>query len=293
MFNVPSFWAFKILPESFQGILDLYPTDAVAGYSISRRLTKNYSGALIRVRRASDNIEQDIGFNSNNELDTASIISFCGASSGFVARVYPQLTTTNPNYSVYTQYLGNINGSSQPEIYNGSSVLTRNGRPIAKFNVDCLMTSNGTWGNSVVDQFAVFGMWDTAYYGTRNFISGFGENYFMARTEGNDQSYRGILGFNVSTALGVFTNLDLGAVNVLMNGTNSAVYRNNTIVSGGINLGTNSSITFVIGGRSFSGGRDVFDRDSRMTFCEFIAYNRDTAFDRGLITQNQKDFYNI
>jgi hypothetical protein len=41
------------------------------------------------------------------------------------------------------------------------------------------MTSTGNWGNSVVDQFAVFGMWDTIYDGTRNFIGGFGETYFI------------------------------------------------------------------------------------------------------------------
>lgn len=277
----------------FQGILDLYPTDAVGGYSISRRLTKNYTGALIRVRRASDNTEQDIGFNSNNELDTESLSSFCGASMGYVVRIYPQLTSTNSNANVWNTYLGNINASGQPEIYNGSSVLLRNGKPIIKLNNNALMTTTGLLqSGQPVDTFQVFGMWDTANYGTRNFIGGYGETMFI-RTENNDQGWRGVLGFNQSVANGIFTNLNLGAVNVFYNSTNSAVYRNNTIAAGGINLGTNSTIMWVIGGRSFDVGRSNYDRTARMTFCEFIAYSSDTNFDRGLIAQNQIDFYNI
>jgi hypothetical protein len=56
-------------------LLDLYPSAAVA-YSL-RKLRTAYSGNAIRVRRSSDNTEQDIGF-VGNELDTTTMLDFVG-----------------------------------------------------------------------------------------------------------------------------------------------------------------------------------------------------------------------
>ena len=49
-------------------------SDAAFGYGL-RRLHSNYTGAAIRVRRSSDNAEQDIGF-TGNDLDIVSLLSF-------------------------------------------------------------------------------------------------------------------------------------------------------------------------------------------------------------------------
>lgn len=68
-------------------ILDTYP-NAKAGYSL-RLLSSDYTGFCIRVRRSSDNAEQDIGFDGN-ELDTSSLLSFCGVNSGYVTTWYNQ-----------------------------------------------------------------------------------------------------------------------------------------------------------------------------------------------------------
>jgi hypothetical protein len=57
-------------------LLDLYPNAAVA-YSL-RKLRDAYSGSPIKVRRSFDNTDQDIGFDSNNELDISSLNSFFG-----------------------------------------------------------------------------------------------------------------------------------------------------------------------------------------------------------------------
>ena len=62
-------------------LLDLYPS-AAAAYSV-RLLRSAYSGSAIRVRRSSDNTEQDIGFSGGN-LDTSALTSFCGSGNGFV-----------------------------------------------------------------------------------------------------------------------------------------------------------------------------------------------------------------
>jgi hypothetical protein len=60
---------------AFTGLLDTYSGAAVA-YSL-RQLSSTYTGSAIRVRRSSDNAEQDISF-VENDLDTASMLDFVG-----------------------------------------------------------------------------------------------------------------------------------------------------------------------------------------------------------------------
>ena len=55
------------------------PNDAVA-YSL-RKLRSAYIGSAVRVRRSSDNTEQDIGFTTEGELDTTSLLSFVGGEN--------------------------------------------------------------------------------------------------------------------------------------------------------------------------------------------------------------------
>ena len=74
----------SITPKSpdnptFSGILDTY-TGATAGYS-TRRLTNTYTGGLIRVRRSSDDAEQDIGYDANGEdMDIFGLLAFVNTS---------------------------------------------------------------------------------------------------------------------------------------------------------------------------------------------------------------------
>lgn len=67
---------------------DSYTTNLWGLYSLRRQLSA-YAGSSIRVRRSSDSTEQDIGFTSGL-LDTASLLSFCGAGDGFVKTFYDQ-----------------------------------------------------------------------------------------------------------------------------------------------------------------------------------------------------------
>jgi hypothetical protein len=68
-------------------LLDAYP-NASAAYSL-RKLRGAYAGSAIRVRRSSDNAEQNIGF-VNNFLDTATLTSFCSGTNGFVKTWFDQ-----------------------------------------------------------------------------------------------------------------------------------------------------------------------------------------------------------
>lgn len=115
--------------------LDGYTTNAWAAYSIVKMLS-TYSGQSIRVRRDSDNTEQDIGF-SGNSLDTASLATFVGSNSGFVTKWYDQLSLGHD--------ATNITASKQPRIVNAG---TYDAALIFDGVDDCLQTPNSSGTNT-------------------------------------------------------------------------------------------------------------------------------------------------
>ena len=56
----------------------------------TRRLFDDYTGALLRIRRSSDNTEQDITAASNGDIDEASLLAFVSTGSGYVVKFYDQ-----------------------------------------------------------------------------------------------------------------------------------------------------------------------------------------------------------
>lgn len=104
-------------------LLDTY-SGASAGYSL-RKLSSTYSGNCIRVRRSSDNTEQDFGFVSN-ALDTASLLTFVGGGNGFVTTWYDQ--------SGLGRNAIQTTASNQPIIITSGVVNTLNGKNTIRFN---------------------------------------------------------------------------------------------------------------------------------------------------------------
>lgn len=63
---------------------------ATAQYAFSTRLlSSTYTGSCLRVRRSSDNAEQDIGF-ASGVIDTAALATFVGSDSAYVTTWYDQ-----------------------------------------------------------------------------------------------------------------------------------------------------------------------------------------------------------
>lgn len=110
-------------------LLDAY-TGAAAAYSL-RKLNSSYTGSAIRVRRSSDNTEQNIGFSSNGVLDTTALLSFVGAGSGMVTTWYDQ--SGNAKNAVQTT------ASNQPQVVINGVLVTQNGKPSVYFNQDILL----------------------------------------------------------------------------------------------------------------------------------------------------------
>jgi len=105
------------------GLLATY-TGAAAAYSV--RQLSDKAILSMRVRRDSDDVEQNFGFDTNGDLDTAGIASFCGTANGYVTRWWDQ--STNGNHA------DQATDTSQPQIYNGTAVITENGKPAIEFD---------------------------------------------------------------------------------------------------------------------------------------------------------------
>ena len=115
-------------------LLDTY-TGAAAAYSV-RKLDKDYTGYCMKVRRASDDAEADIGFDGNGDLDTAAIATHCGSANGYVVTWYDQSGNAN-NATQSTS-------GNQPQIYNGTAVITENGKPALNTSSTSFLTLGST-----------------------------------------------------------------------------------------------------------------------------------------------------
>jgi hypothetical protein len=115
--------------SAFSGnLISLLPLDLIPGAITAvsfRKIRSDYTGACIRVRRVTDNVQQDIGF-INGVLDTTSLLAFLGGVNGALHTMYDQSGNGN-NFS-------NSTNPDQPIIVNSGVVQTLNGRPAALYN---------------------------------------------------------------------------------------------------------------------------------------------------------------
>jgi hypothetical protein len=118
------------------GLLATY-TGAAAAYSV--RQLSDKAILCMRIRRdmgagnPGDDDEINIGFDANGDLDTQAIADFCGTGTGYVTRWWDQ--STNGNHA--DQPVGGTGSNiNQPQIYNGTAVITENGKPALDFQVD-------------------------------------------------------------------------------------------------------------------------------------------------------------
>ena len=104
------------------GFLFDYP-GATSAYSI--RQLNNNATASMRVRRnVAPFDEQDIGFDGSGNLDTTAIATFGGSDEVVISRFYDQTGACN--------HTNSIAASAELLIYDGASVLTKNGKPIGQ-----------------------------------------------------------------------------------------------------------------------------------------------------------------
>ena len=260
----------QIQPAPSTLLLDLYP-NAAAAYSL-RRLRLLYSGDAIIVRRASDNATQSIGF-VNNELDTASLESFCAGTDGFVTTWYDQ----SGNGNDATQAAA----SSQPQIVSSGSTILENGKAAVQFGGNLLKTNQIS--PSIPQPITTF----STYRANHRFIyDGYsGQSNRIALKADFPSLYPQILSPTSLTATSAAVS-SFGLTTAIHNTTDSFIYRNSNQVANGDN-GSNSFEGLTIGA-NYGGGDTLIG-----VISEIILYTSNESSNRTGIETNINTFYNI
>lgn len=123
-------------------VLDVY-TGAVVAFSL-RRLSGAYSGAAVRVRRSSDNVEQDIGFDASGNLNESALTSFIGANSGFVTTWYDQSgASRDMTQSIAANQLRIVNNGSLERAQGRLAIYSEVGKSMSTVTTSWLVVGNG------------------------------------------------------------------------------------------------------------------------------------------------------
>jgi hypothetical protein len=265
-------------------LLDDYP-NAAAAYSV-RLLRTAYSGSALRVRRnAAPFDEQDIGFTAGGDLDEAAIVAFGGSDELRVSAWYDQSGQSN--------HATQIAPGSQPQIYNGTAVITENGKAAIQWDGinDHLITGEITYSSSYGQDFVVGSVFGSSDDGILNMwgVDG-GPNLMMnvrtVRTFAVRMNRGGTL---LTSSNNVFTSDTQHIFNSENNSSNTAVfYVDGTSVlsgSGGAVTGTSKA---VIGTAFGTNGDPLAGR-----LQEVLIYNQYDSNYRTGIESNIMTYYNI
>jgi len=274
----------------FTGLLDTY-SGAAAAYSL-RQLSSTYSGNAIKVRRASDNAEQDIAF-SNNELDTATLETFASGTDAFVTTWYDQ--SGNGNDIIQST------AAEQPQIVDNGSTITEGTKPSIDFSSssELELTSVSISANAY------------SFFGVTNTSGSTSRALFRNRELGGFGTLEGVAFFELTNG-NVIANtfMDDGQGNAILASTESVLEAYH-LISTHYTLSTASLYIDAVkeGGSSMGSGTTPlsgpidfpyinigglrFSRPWKNTIQEIILYDSDELSNRTGIETNINDFYSI
>jgi hypothetical protein len=264
-------------PLSTQLFLDLYP-NATLAVSL-RKLKLDYSGSCIRVRRSSDNTEQNIGF-VNNYLDTASLKTFVGVNNGFVVTWYDQSGSGNDATQIVLL--------SQPKIITSGVINRQDG--IACINTATslyLATSSVLFNGGTFTFISGIGTHNTAisgFYGLRNTTTGWVYSW-------NNPSYNFSFLGGSSAVLNI-TQLTKHITFLSRVSTTSTLWINSTN-SNSVTSTYASSTSFFYIGRGGPIGATGSLGYANANFYEIIGYASDKSTNRTQMETNLNTFYSI
>ena len=248
-----------------------------------RKVVSAYGGNCIRVRRSSDNAEQDIGFDDVN-LDISALETFVGAGNdGFVTTWYDQSgngeNITNPTTTL------------QPQIVSSGSVITENGKPALQFDgTDFLFKDNMSVGFSKdihafivarqnnTSREAFYELTDNSTTNRVGLLFSYGSNDYVARMMDSGGGYSKDISVTGSADQHQFTHL-MGDTHTLridgtQVGTNTSTATTRTandLIVGRLR----SSTTFILNG----------------TMQEVIFYNSDQTVNQVAIENSQDSYW--
>ena len=255
-------------------LLDTYSGASVA-YSL-RKLSSTYSGSAIRVRRSSDNTEQDISFTSN-VLDTASLLSFVGSNDGYVTTWYDQ-SGNSANATMATAV-------NQPRIVSSGSVDVVNGKSaiLGDGINDSLRYSGLSLTNPITNFMVNDKVGNTGYFGIFTSVHGFGGAYDLETT-----GIRAYQNGSAFTPIYANNNQSLISFKSATSGTDWDLYGNGTqVTNSGENIGTLAGTIISLFDRSNNTNR------TNMYMQEYIVYDADKFSNRADIESNINTYYSI
>jgi hypothetical protein len=287
--NLSTYYQIANLPATSSGLLYDYP-GAAAAYSV--RSLNNNAVKCMRVRRSvSPFDEQDIGFDSNGDLDTAAIAAFGGSDPLKLSAWYDQSGEQNDA----TQ----ATAGEQPTIYDGSAVITSGTKPAIQF-----ATSSANQTIQLEHQFATAQSQPiTGVFVARDITTSTNEQAFLDNFGPGAQDFFGLIidgdgtivagtngagGANYDT--GVSADADMLLTQV-WDGANGETFKNATSIGSG-NTGTVNQTGITIGGLR-PGINNRFAIHGNMQEVIVWNSNQDTAGNRTAIESNINTYYSI
>lgn len=264
----------------FTGLLDTY-SGAAAAYSL-RQLSSTYSGDAIVVRRASDNTTQSIGF-VDNELDTATLESFCSGTDGFVTTWYDQ--SGNGVDAAQTT------SSAQPKIVSSGSTILEGAKPTLSFDNsdDTLDTSFVIGSTTNLSAFTIVNIKDLSslkYIWDARDGSTDGPAIFADPFVGNP-AIRARFNATTLTKYPLVSNTQY-LLSTLTNSTEFIFSTNGDTPLNGASSAINTTTSLRIGSASY-----ISSGIMNGNFSELIIYKSDQTSNRSGIETNINDFYSI
>ena len=253
---------------TFSYLLDTYSGASVA-YSL-RKLSSTYTGNCIRVRRSSDNTEQNIGF-VNNVLDEASLLTFCGAGNGFVTTWYDQ--------SGNSKNATNSTAITQPQIVTSGVVNKIGSLPVMNtLNKDLVNTQTNSTTQAT---FSVF----------QNETTGSAFLYGLPMTTVASGTYGGICQSG-SSAVPYGDGTNFGTPTYFKNGSSITATRGSLFTAFATG---NKSLLSMMGGGTTTANRllQFPGLSGNIKTFEVIIYNTSQTSNRTGIESNINTFYTI
>lgn len=271
---------------SFTGLLSVYP-GAAAAYSL-RLLDNFYQGYAIKVRRASDNAEQDIGFTVNN-LDISTLETFCSGTDGYVTTWYDQ--SGNGNDATQTT------SANQPQIVSAGSTILDNGKPAIQFDGsnDYINLDNSIITNPSIDDYKsvinVLSVDNTASdYTIYNLVYNSTQNMSLSYDRNNSNSIQSR--YYDGTTVNDTSNLISQPQNLVSQFFRDSTLQNNSYLNTSLFNDTLSARSHALDGNNIGRGFSIVNY-FKGKYQEMIIYNSDQSSNRTGIESNINNYYNI
>jgi hypothetical protein len=260
------------VPARFETLLPGDIAPPAAAYSV-RKVVSSYTGSAMMVQSAS--VSQSIGFDTNGNLDTGSLLAFAGSGNAFVKIWYDQ--------SGNGRHVSQNTAFRQPKIVNTGNIILENNKPGIQFDGinDKLLSSNLTLSQPLT-LFVVNKYNNT---NTQVFISLSTSQSVYANVITGPNQFRIYYGAYFSPNPVADTQQHL--FYSLANGPISQIGIDNQLTTTG-NAGTNSANIIEFGWTSTDNG--FYSNNNAQ---EIIIYNSNQSSNRTYIESNINSYYNI